>query len=87
MTCPVVLCALLLFPLAVIPAAGQTAALKKQQASQHARAAQQYLQQQRPDLAIPELQKVVALEPQNVDARGKPGRAPLLSKGLCRRRS
>jgi tetratricopeptide (TPR) repeat protein len=73
MTCRVVLCALLLLPLAAIPAAGQTAALKKQQASQHARAAQQYLQQQRPDLAIPELQKVVALEPQNVDARGNLG--------------
>lgn len=74
MTCRVVLCALLLLPLAAIPAAGQTTAtLKKQQASQHARAAQQYLQQQRPDLAIPELQKVVALEPQNVDARGNLG--------------
>src|SRR5882757_67651 len=73
MTCRVVLCALLLLPLAAFPAAGQTAASKKQQASQHARAAQQYLQQQRPDLAIPELQKVVALEPQNVDARGNLG--------------
>jgi cytochrome c-type biogenesis protein CcmH/NrfG len=73
MTCRVVLCALLLLPLAAFPAASQTAALKKQQASQHARAAQQYLQQQRPDLAIPELQKVVALEPQNVDARGNLG--------------
>jgi tetratricopeptide (TPR) repeat protein len=73
MTCRVVLCALLLLPLAGIPAAGQTAALKKQQASQHMRAAQQYLQQQRPELAIPELQKVVALEPQNVDARGNLG--------------
>ena len=73
MTCRVFLCALLLLPLAALPAAGQTTALKKQQASQHARAAQQYLQQQRPDLAIPELQKVVALEPQNVDARGNLG--------------
>src|ERR1700744_829444 len=68
----VVLCALLL-PLAALPSVGQTAALKKQQAAQHIRASQQYLQQQRPDLAIPELQKAVALEPQNVDARGNLG--------------
>jgi tetratricopeptide (TPR) repeat protein len=51
----------------------QSAPSKKQQAEQHVRAAQQYLQQQRPDLAIPELQKAVALEPQNVDARGNLG--------------
>jgi Flp pilus assembly protein TadD len=68
----VVLCALLL-PLTALPSVGQTAALKKQQAAQHIRASQQYLQQQRPDLAIPELQKAVALEPQNVDARGNLG--------------
>src|ERR1700761_4013759 len=68
----VVLCALLL-PLTTLPSVGQTAALKKQQAAQHIRASQQYLQQQRPDLAIPELQKAVALEPQNVDARGNLG--------------
>src|ERR1700733_7215745 len=68
----VVLCALLL-PLTALPSVGQTAALKNQQAAQHIRASQQYLQQQRPDLAIPELQKAVALEPQNVDARGNLG--------------
>jgi cytochrome c-type biogenesis protein CcmH/NrfG len=73
MTCRVALCALLLLPLAAISSNGQTVASKKQQASQHIRAAQQYLQQQRPDLAIHELQKVVALEPQNVDARGNLG--------------
>ena len=73
MTYRVVLCALLLLPLATISSLGQTAALKKQQASQHIRAAQHYLQQQRPDLAIPELQKAVALEPQDVDVRGNLG--------------
>ncbi len=72
MTRRVVLCALLL-PLAALSSVAQTAALKKQQAGQHIRASQQYLQQQRPDLAIPELQKAVALEPQNVDARGNLG--------------
>ena len=73
MTCRVVLCALLLLPFTALPVLGQTAASKKQQANQHMRASQQYLQQQRPDLAIPELQKAVALEPQNVDARGNLG--------------
>jgi len=78
MTCRVALCALLLLPLTAVSSVGQaatpqTAPSKKQQASQHIRAAQQYLQQQRPDLAIPELQKAVALEPQNVDARGNLG--------------
>jgi Flp pilus assembly protein TadD len=73
MTCRLVLCALLLLPFTALSSMGQTAALKKQQAAQHMRAAQQYLQQQRPDLAIPELQKAVTLEPQNVDARGNLG--------------
>ncbi len=41
--------------------------------AQHSRAAQEYLQQKRPDLAIPELQKVVALDPGNVDAHGNLG--------------
>src|ERR1700761_5340605 len=73
MTCRVVLCAVLLLPFTAISSVGQTAALKKQQAQQHIRASQQYLQQQRPDLAIPELQKAVTLEPANVDARGNLG--------------
>jgi tetratricopeptide (TPR) repeat protein len=78
MTCRVVLCALLLLPLSAIAYASQvakpqTGSSKQQQARQHIQASQQYLQQQRPDLAIPELQKAVALEPNNVDARGNLG--------------
>ena len=77
MTCRVVLCALLLLPLSAITSVGQAAkpqtGSSKQQARQHIQASQQYLQQQRPDLAIPELQKAVALEPNNVDARGNLG--------------
>jgi tetratricopeptide (TPR) repeat protein len=78
MTCRAVLCALLLLPLTAVPSIGQAAKSqatpsKAQQARQHILASQQYLQQQRPDLAIPELQKAVALEPQNVDARGNLG--------------
>ncbi|HEY3987888.1 MAG TPA: tetratricopeptide repeat protein [Acidobacteriaceae bacterium] len=69
----VVFCTLLL-PFITLSSLGQSAAaLKQQEASQHMRAAQQYLQQQRPDLAIPELQKVVALEPQNVESRANLG--------------
>jgi tetratricopeptide (TPR) repeat protein len=78
MTYRAVLCALLLLPLTAIPSPGQAAKSqvtpsKAQQARQHILASQQYLQQQRPDLAIPELQKAVALEPNNVDARGNLG--------------
>ncbi|HEX4020357.1 MAG TPA: tetratricopeptide repeat protein [Acidobacteriaceae bacterium] len=39
----------------------------------HTRLAQQYLREKRPDLAIPELREVVALDPNNVDARGNLG--------------
>lgn len=69
----VVLFGLLLLPCTAPSAVSQSVPSKKQQAEQHIRASQQYLQQQRPDLAIPELQKAVALEPQNVDARGNLG--------------
>ena len=40
---------------------------------QHALLAQEYLREKRPDLAIPELQKVVELDPANIDARGNLG--------------
>lgn len=52
---------------------GQTALSKQDQISQHAQLAQQYLRQQRPDLAIPELQALVALEPENSDVQGNLG--------------
>ncbi len=42
-------------------------------AAEHARLAQQYLNQKRPDLAIPELQSLVALDPRNVDAQANLG--------------
>jgi len=41
----------------------------REQIEQHARLAQQYLSEQRPDLAIPELQKVTELDPHDLDAR------------------
>lgn len=45
----------------------------KDQEREHIRLAEQYLAQRRPDLAIPELQEVVSLDPANVDARGNLG--------------
>jgi Flp pilus assembly protein TadD len=41
---------------------------KQQQIAEHNRKAQEYLQQKRPDLALPELQALVALDPANTDA-------------------
>ena len=45
----------------------------QEQIKYHAQMAQQYLRQQRPDLAIPELRKVAALDPSNVDAHANLG--------------
>ena len=39
----------------------------------HAQKAQEFLKQNRPDLAIPEFRAIVALDPNNVDARGNLG--------------
>ncbi len=51
----------------------QAAPGDKDQAAQHERLAQQYLREQKPDLAIPELKKVVELDPNNVEARANLG--------------
>jgi Tfp pilus assembly protein PilF len=51
----------------------QTGLSKQEQINQHTQLAQQYLKQQRPDLAISELQTLVALEPENPDAQGNLG--------------
>jgi tetratricopeptide (TPR) repeat protein len=51
------------------PALCQTTTGSTEQIEQHARLAQQYLREQRPDLAIPELERVTELDPQNLDAR------------------
>jgi cytochrome c-type biogenesis protein CcmH/NrfG len=68
-----ILAALLLLP-AVSPALFTQATPSKQtEIEQHTRLAQQYLQEQRPDLAIPELQALVALEPENTDAQANLG--------------
>ena len=46
---------------------------KSQQISAHLQKAQQYLHENRPDLAIPEFQAVVALDPDNVETQGNLG--------------
>jgi tetratricopeptide (TPR) repeat protein len=48
--------------------AGQTPPNQKERIAQHERLTQQYLREQRPDLAIPELKMIVALDPNNVEA-------------------
>jgi tetratricopeptide (TPR) repeat protein len=60
----------------------QTAGDTERQIAQHNRKIQQYLQEKKPDLAIPELQALVALEPNDADARGNLG-VLLFFKGDC----
>src|SRR5207245_10390816 len=51
----------------------QSAASRPQEIAAHARQAQEFLKEQRPDLAIPEFRAIVRLDPNNVDARGNLG--------------
>src|SRR5579862_6558242 len=67
-----------LLPLLLLPAAslvlfGQATPSKQTEIEQHQQLVQQYLSQQRPDLAIPELQALVALEPENADVQANLG--------------
>lgn len=61
----ILLCSTLCFP--------QDPSDKQQQIAEHTRKAQEYLQQKRPDLALPELQAVIALDPTNTDAVANAG--------------
>jgi tetratricopeptide (TPR) repeat protein len=63
-----VLSVLFLLSAVSLAVAGQTPPNEKEQIAHHERLAQQYLREQRPDLAIPELEKIVALDPNNVEA-------------------
>ncbi|MHB1701157.1 MAG: tetratricopeptide repeat protein [Acidobacteriaceae bacterium] len=65
---------LLMLPLAH-PALAQASSSgnAKQQAAGLARKAQQHLMENRPDLAIPDLRSLVALDPENLDARANLG--------------
>src|SRR5258708_6121868 len=59
--------------LGALPFVGQSTANRAQEIAAHAHQAQEFLKQQRPDLAIPEFRAIVALDPNNVDARGNLG--------------
>ncbi|HKB99462.1 MAG TPA: tetratricopeptide repeat protein, partial [Terriglobales bacterium] len=59
--------------LAATSSFSQSAPSHQQQVEEHARKAQEYLRENKPDLAVPEFKAIVALEPSNVDARGNLG--------------
>jgi tetratricopeptide (TPR) repeat protein len=67
------LCTLLLAFLPTLPLLAQASGSHQDQVADHARLAQQYLNQHRPDLAIPEFQALVSLEPRNLDAQANLG--------------
>jgi tetratricopeptide (TPR) repeat protein len=55
------------------PCAAQTTGDRAQQIAEHERKAQQFLQEKKPDLAIPELEATVALDPTNMEVRANLG--------------
>lgn len=71
--CKKKLCILLLAFLPTLPLLSQASGSRQDQIAAHSRLAQQYLNQRRPDLAIPELQALVSLEPRNLDAQANLG--------------
>jgi cytochrome c-type biogenesis protein CcmH/NrfG len=73
MSVKAILLALILLPRAFLVLFAQAPPSKQTDIEQHQQQAQQYLREQRPDLAIPELQALVALDPKNVDAQGNLG--------------
>jgi tetratricopeptide (TPR) repeat protein len=67
------LCAVLLAFLPTLPLLSQAPSSHQDQVAAHSRLAQQYLNQHRPDLAIPEFQALVALQPRSLDAQANLG--------------
>jgi Tfp pilus assembly protein PilF len=65
-------CLLLWIPVSIL-SAGQAPSDKESQINLHASRAQQYLREKRPDLALPELQVLAALDPDNAEVRGNLG--------------
>ena len=62
------------FFLALLPCFPQSSPPNRQQQIElHARQAGEYLKENRPDLAVPEFKAIIALEPNNADARGNLG--------------
>jgi tetratricopeptide (TPR) repeat protein len=57
--------------LGVLPCSSQSS--RQQEIESHARKAAEYLKESKPELAAPEFRAIVALDPNNVDARGNLG--------------
>ena len=70
----------------VIPAAfPQSVPGKQQQIESHSRQAQEFLSKGQPDLAVGEFRAILALDPNNVEARGNLG-VTSFSRATMRRR-
>jgi len=67
------LLAAILFSLGSLPCLSQSETSRQQQIESHSHQAQELLRESRPDLAIPEFRALVALDPNNIDARGNLG--------------
>jgi tetratricopeptide (TPR) repeat protein len=59
--------------LGLLSSVSQSSPSRQQQIESHSRKAAEYLKENRPDLAAPEFKAIVALDPNNVDARGNLG--------------
>lgn len=75
---PILIALLLAAPCAFAQPAAQTptaaaAPAKASQIAEHSQKAEMYLREKRPDLAIPQLQDVVRLDPENVEAQANLG--------------
>jgi tetratricopeptide (TPR) repeat protein len=57
----------------VLPCFSQTSPSRKEQIEAHAKQAQAYLSENKPDLAAAEFKAIVAIDPKNVDAQGNLG--------------
>jgi tetratricopeptide (TPR) repeat protein len=59
--------------LGLAPSISQSSPGRQQEIESHSRKAAEHLKENRPDLAVPEFKAIVALDPNNVDARGNLG--------------
>ena len=57
----------------LLSCASQSSPSRQQQIESHNRQAAEYLKENRPDLAVQEFKAIVAIDPNNVDARGNLG--------------
>jgi tetratricopeptide (TPR) repeat protein len=63
----------LVFCVGLVPCFSQSNPSRQQQIELHSRQAAEYMKENRPDLAVPEFRAIIALDPNNVDARGNLG--------------